>query len=610
MSLRKKEKITSKRHGVSIQQSSTNLSTYVTMPDGIKIAVEIWLPTVHAPGCKVPVMIEFTRYWRALEGKAPRDRVLHLVNLGFAHAVADCRGSGASFGDRPAEQSETEISDFAHVINWLAEQSWSNGNVASIGSSYSGNTAEFAMIDAPLALKASIPRFTDFDFFTNLAFPGGLLNKVFLEPWGKGIHDMDLNVVGDDIHPQWEDYRHISVKPVEDDIDKVCLNQAVSGHKNNVSIEDFLGAIEYRDEYNFTKAIDKSCRPLSLHLMQRNARLSQIPSYHWASFNDAGTAAGAIARFMGSEAPMRVVIGWWSHGGKLDTNPYKPRGDAASPQFDEQIAHIAMYLAELKCSEGGAVKRIGERSLYYYTAGEECWKRTETWPPNDVYMQRLYLSARRLLSPIMPNEKVGKDQYCVDFEAGTGVYNRWNQMVPEVDYGDRADPDKRLLVYTSEPLPQTTEVTGHPVIRLHMSSTRIDGAVIVYLEDVAPNGVVTMLTEGGIRLIHRKVSNDTPPYPMFGPYHTFERKDALPMKIGDPVEIGFDLLPLSIRIEKGHSLRVAIAGNDKDCFAPVSYVSDLIYEFYRNSEMASYIDIPMKHIENPFDLTGSIDPFY
>ena len=126
-----------------------------------------------------------------------------------------------------------------------------------------------------------------------------------------------------------------------------------------------------------------------------------------------------------------------------------------------------------------------------------------------------------------------------------------------------------------------------------MTSTETDGAVIVYLEDLAPDGTVTMLTEGELRLIHHKVSNEKPPYPQFGPYHTFERKDALPMQPGKVEKIGFALLPLSVQVKAGHALRVAIAGHDKDSFQRVLKHTTPIYEFHRSAELVSFIDIPI-----------------
>ena len=599
----------------SVQPFSRNLSVYIPMPDGVKIAVDIWLPETANAGDKIPLVVEFTRYWRVAEGEAPQDHVRYLTQQGFAFAVVDCRGSGASFGVRRAEGSVAEIRDFAHVINWLAKQPWSNGAVASMGRSYSAGTAEGAMIDAPPALKASIPRFSDFDVYTHINFPGGLLNKGLLKPWGEFIYALDMNDMSDMNHPSWGDCRHPSVKPVDGDADKVLLKQAIVAHQDNVPVQESLLSMVYRDDINFANGLDhnEDHWMMASHLVQSNPRLRKIPSYHWASFTDAGTAAGAIARFMGTDAPMRVIIGYWSHGATLDTNPYKPMAGVLSPSVEAQCFHIAKYLEGLKfdeneCFESDGENRLKERALYYYTAGEEAWKKTATWPPRGVKLQRWHLSDGASLTLDQPRSQAGKDSYNVNFEAGTGRYNRWDQMAPEVYYGDRAEADTRLLTYTSKPLPQAVEITGHPVIHLQMSSTQTDGAVIVYLEEVAADGTVTLLTEGELRLIHRKVSTETPLYTQFGPYHTFERKDAMPMQPGEVAEIGFDLLPLSVRVKAGHCLRIAIAGHDKDSFEPISERGTTTYEIYRNPIANSYIEIPIVEVTQS-TTSQLIDPF-
>lgn len=587
-----------------------SISVYVPMPDGVKIAVDIWLPKAATKENKVPVAVEFTRYWRVRDGKAPMDRVLYYPRLGFASAVVDCRGSGASHGFRAAEQSVAEAKDFAFVINWLAAQPWSNGSVVSVGSSYSGNTAEFAMIDAPYALKASIPRFSDFDTYTSLCFPGGLINKTFLKPWGEGVYALDMNIMDVNLHERWHDFRHDTVKPVEEDCGRTLLRQAVEDHQRNVPLHEYLAPIEYRDDFHFAGTLnEEGDRWVSPHLVQSNARLSQVPSYHWASFNDAGTAAGAIARFMGSRAAMRVIIGYWSHGAFFDTNPYKVPGLDAKPNYKEQFTHIIEGLSALKSTCDEELIFAKQRVLYYYTAGEEAWKKTEVWPPKKIRTMRWYFSDNASLSQEQPQCPHGQDRYLVDFDVGTGKQNRWVQEGGVVHYGNRAELDERLLTYTTEPLLQTVEITGHPVIYLQLSASQGDGAVIAYLEDVAPNGEVTLLSEGGLRLIHRKVSDAVPPYPIFGPYHSFERQDASPMVRGEIAEIGFELLPLSVQIRKGHAIRIALAGHDKDCFDRLPRTGEQHYGIHRHLGANSYIDIPMASIEEDAEASDVVDPF-
>jgi len=115
----------------------------------------------------------------------------------------------------------------------------------------------------------------------------------------------------------------------------------------------------------------------------------------------------------------------------------------------------------------------------------------------------------------------------------------------------------------------------------------------VYLEDVHPSGEVTYVTEGQLRAIHRKLSNEEPPYKTPVPYRTFMKKDAMPLVPGEPAELVFDLLPTSYQFLKGHSIRVAIAGADKDHFPVANTSLPPTLEFHRDSEHASFIDLPV-----------------
>lgn len=153
-----------------------------------------------------------------------------------------------------------------------------------------------------------------------------------------------------------------------------------------------------------------------------------------------------------------------------------------------------------------------------------------------------------------------------------------------------------LLTYTSPPLTEALEITGTPVVRLEISSTHEDGVIIAYLESVSPDGKVTMLTEGELRLIHRKISDDVPHYPPFGPYHSFLRKDASPMIAGKMETVSFGLLPTSVLIPAGHSLRIALAGHDKDTFLRIPKTGDPVLTVGRNSGHASFIELPVVRV--------------
>src|SRR6266550_543937 len=46
-------------------------SLYLTMRDGVKIAIDVVQPTELPPGEKIPTIMNMTRYWRSRQGNQP-----------------------------------------------------------------------------------------------------------------------------------------------------------------------------------------------------------------------------------------------------------------------------------------------------------------------------------------------------------------------------------------------------------------------------------------------------------------------------------------------------------------------------------------------------------
>jgi hypothetical protein len=595
------------QHGPVVQ------SVYVPMPDGIALAVDVWLPEGLDEETRVPGIVEFTRYWRATETQPPASQLEEYIQQsldhGYAYVVVDVRGSGASFGAREAEFSLAEVRDMPIVIDWIAAQPWSNGKVAAMGRSYTGNTAELAALYRSPALVAAVPRFTDYDWYTSIVIPGGLKNSYITERWGEAVRKMDLNDVslfGDHQGAVTADNpKIIGVKPVDADTDRSLLTQATRIHAGNRSLADTLGKLTYRDEYPSAMSLaDDSGKAVSIHSFQQAFEASAVPMYHWGSWFDAGTAAGVLARFTRFDAPYRYVIGAWSHGALFDANPYKEKDAALDPSVDEQFDGIFEFVD----SAWQGNRQAPAKKLVYYTVGENAWKTTSVWPPAGHTLRRMWFNSGSVLTTEPPVSESEADEYQVNFDAGSGTSSRWSTQLGggDVWYEDRANADRLLLTYTSEPLTVDTELTGTAIVALEYSSSHDDGAIIVYLEDVDENGYVRMLTEGEIRPLHRAWNepNDV----VFGPQRSFESQDGQEWPAGEVSHIELALLPMSALIRKGHSIRVAIAGHDKDTFvripdssdAPGDPASNPIIGIHRSKDQASYIDLPV--IQHPAEL--------
>jgi X-Pro dipeptidyl-peptidase C-terminal non-catalytic domain len=110
----------------------------------------------------------------------------------------------------------------------------------------------------------------------------------------------------------------------------------------------------------------------------------------------------------------------------------------------------------------------------------------------------------------------------------------------------------------------------------------------------ARQGGVTYVTEGMLRIIHRQLANKAmKPYADPVPYRTFRKADARPLMSGEVAELVFDLLPTSYLFKRGHSIRVAIAGADRDHFALIPADGPLTLRFFRSIHRPSRIELPI-----------------
>ena len=587
-------------------QGVETYSVYITVRDGVKLAADISLPENLPEGRRIPVLLVQTRYWRSFEMRAPfkwflkpeilnpyfRDFKPFFTSHGYAIVTVDVRGTGASFGSWPHPWDRESTLDASDIIDWIINQSWSDGQVGAYGTSYMGTTAELVSVLNHPAVKATIPMFNHPDPYADITFPGGLFNLRFIKAWSNLDSTLDQN------HPPG-DYGVLGriftkgVKPVDDDVDRALLEEAVREHENNGSAYFQALGIDCRND--ISAGTDLSSEDICVHQFDEQLRESGAGVCGWGSWMDAGTADAVLRRFQTYENARMGVIGAWDHGGRFNASPYRSSKEPADPPLPGQWKEMMRFFdAYLKHLNNGV--QVG-KALYYYTMGEEQWKCTDCWPPDGTKFQRWYLAENNELSTSAPESHSGADKYEVDFNASTGTQNRWWELGAvynkTVDYGDRAGADRRLLAYTSQPLESNVEITGHPIVTLFVTSTATDGAFFVYLEDVGKDGRVHYVTEGLLRAVHRKVSNETSPYQLQVPYHSFKLEDLMPLAPGEVAELKFGMLPTSVLIRKEHRIRIAIAGHDKDTFPRIPSVGVPVISVLRNQVYASYVDLPV-----------------
>lgn len=534
-------------------------STYVTMRDGVKLALDVVRPADKDADTKCDTILIMTRYWRGTKGQPSNKYADLFVPHGYAVVVGDVRGTGASFGQWPHHRARDETLDFTEVLDWIAVQPWSTGSVVGYGLSYTANTSDWMAERNHPALKGIIPRFADYDPYEDLYFPGGVPNAYMGRNWGTSVKAMDRNVLLDE---NGEPEPSPGVRPVGPG-GEADLAAALRDHESVPSVWEGLQQVTFKDDQPSSWGGD-SFRDWSIQEVSDQVDRAGIPIQNWAGWFDAGTAQGAVRRFLRQSNPMNVIIGPWEHGAYYPYDPLRAPDEAILPTTPTQEANDIRFAAA--CFNGQAGGEKG-KILHYYTLGEGAWKSTRSWPPPATRRRWYMASGFRLSSS--PDE-TGFDSLEVDPAAGDVPSNRWatNNGAGKVDYGDRRQFDAVRLAYTSEPLTRDIEITGHPVVHLSITSTREDGNFFAYLEAVTPDGVSRYLTEGQLRALHRKVWTDSP-FSALGPQHSYLKRDAEPLTPGTPAILTFTLHPISARLPAGYRLRVCLAGSDATTFANV-----------------------------------------
>ena len=557
-------------------------SHYVPATNGTKLAVDVYFPRGQKDK-ELPALFELTRYWRsAIYPKTgePKPSLRNRDSLFLKHdyilVKVDARGTGASFGVRPGEYTPLEVMDAKYILDWVVSKPWSDGQVGAYGTSYSGTTAELLCATEHPAVKAVIPGWSDFDIYESPGRPYGMVATSFVAEWSKIVKWLDNNNT---------DAFNLSVRGVPG----TPLEDAVAEHKDNPDVLDKAKKAPYKDS-KFGQYTHEQCSPI--HWQEEISR-SMVPMLVLAGWMDAGTAEGALLRLNNFSNPQKVILMPTSHGGKSHSSTFLVSDQAMDPvpsvktQLQLQLDFFDHHLK-------GQDKGVEEwPTVQYYNFGEEAFRSTAVWPPEGQQRMKYYLAPANRLVTEEPTGRSGNDRYTVNYSATTGSNNRWTtQMGRDIlNLNDRRAADSLLLTYTTGPMESDLQVTGTPWVTLQMSSDQEEGAVFVYMEEVGPDGTSRYLTEGGLLLQHRKLSDN--PWSESVPYHSFKQTDASPMPLNQVQEVTFKLWPISVLIRKGHSLRIAIAGTDKDTFDRVPAKGTPVYTFYRTKEYPSFLNLPV-----------------
>jgi uncharacterized protein len=342
---------------------------------------------------------------------------------------------------------------------------------------------------------------------------------------------------------------------------------------------------------------------------------SGIPIYHVGGWFD-GFARGTfeLYRTMEETNPSKVIMFPGYHS--VTRGPYYAHigyeHGAASDVFARE--HFRFFDRYLKGIKNGIED---DAPIYLYNMHGDGWRAEQEWPLAREQRTACYLGSGGTLAK--STGVPGTTKYTAAFTHsstyGDNEGNRWVGIGGQHPNAlpVRTEKDKQCLSFTSETLMAPMEVTGHPSVTLHVSSTEAYGDFFVYLEDVSPEGEAVLVTEGQLRAgFHKLYDNDlivegadVEVLPEL-PWHGYRKQDYVDGALADGthIEMTISLHPTSWVFRKGHRVRLSIACADWPTFrlhpklSPANNPSDAgnvvpTVFVHHGGELASLLELPV-----------------
>ncbi|MBB5788362.1 CocE/NonD family hydrolase [Jiangella mangrovi] len=502
----------------------------VPMRDGTVLRADIRRP---ASGGLFPALLSAAPYPRQLQDLGAPAGVIEAgasdfwVPRGYGHVIANLRGTVGSGGTWGAFDSQ-ERRDLYDLVEWVAAQPGCDGGVGMIGISYYAMTQLAATSQRPPHLRAVFP----FDVTVSLreaAYHNGLLSSGFIGPWLNTVGVLSAH--GDRV------YRG----PVANLLRRVFAAPAV--HRRFAT----TGGAAVVRALRLTGRLPHAGRPWN-DLWNAVAVDHPTRDVWWAERDLTPLLAGVdIPVYLGSEwsnVPLHLP-GAFAAWDALSSNPHvrlSILGEHGLPWPWESmhLEALAWFDLWLKGRETGILDgppiryRLPGADGIDGSDGAGGWRTSDVWPPPADHTE-LALNADASLGGA---EHQGARSYATPDLAAPGL------------------PD--VIAWTTGPLTADVDVVGHGELQLTASSSATDTAWIALLQDVAPDGSVSDVTQGWLRAGLREV--DEAASTLGRP--VLPQRRSVPVPPDRPVRYRIPLVPAARRFGRGHRIRLALTSDD------------------------------------------------
>jgi len=438
-------------------------TAWLTMKDGVRLSTTFFTPGPKFPGEKFPALLEFLPYRKddpvSLSSSRHAQTYAYFARRGYILARVDIRGTGSSEGVFPGrEYSEQELDDACEIIDQLSRLPQSNGRVGMWGVSWGGFNAIQVAMRQPPALKAiHAAHATDDLYHDDIHYIDGALH---IDGWTSGFYpSLALPQT-----PLW---------PVDDAYFRDRFDQ-------------YPGFFTYMKQQRDGEFWRKN----TLRWQYEKIR---IPCYLIGGLLD-GYKDTPPRMLENMRVPVKAVMGPWNHS-------YPDYGQPG-PNYEWRHEALRWWDHWLKDKNTGIMEeprfavflREGHAPDDYQKMTPGHWI-LEEWPISGTKWKTLFPADYRRLEA-QPGQKAAETlTYVPSYGIATSGLT-WDSEVawwgdPK---GDMRPDDAGSLVFDSPVLEEGFEVVGFPKVYLRVSAEAPLAHWIARLEDIQPEGTVSLVT--------------------------------------------------------------------------------------------------------------------
>ena len=401
----------------------------IKLRDGVITKATIYRPKSEG---RYPVILARTPYGR----KASATNANFFASRGYAFVLQDVRGTGESKGEFLPLESERP--DGYDTLDWIDNQSWSNGKIGMIGASYVGFVQWAAAVENHPSLKCIVPQVSPpGSAMWNLPYDGGTL-LLMSDLWWMRIVDNPSGNGAMDAMAEMKNLKALNTLPL-----------------SNVDNKMFGFNSKIYDRW-LTKEGTKQWPTFDFENLIGKVQIPVLHISGWFDGDEIGTQRNWMLGRAAGKTNQWLIYGPWTHffnsTSKLQDVDF---GDHAILELDS--LYLRWFDTWLKEKSVGLDKVAKSK---FFVTGTNKWVETSDWPMTGSIAQTLQfdLASGKLVDKL---SKATAKTYTFD-PAKTKL--EIDTMDIAAQNGSLFSPKKDLssapIYLESEPLKQDTTITG------------------------------------------------------------------------------------------------------------------------------------------------------